>query len=104
MITMSALMAIAVPIAGCGIVMADDLKDGISKFTDESVAKDDELGEKDPNLSYIMLKAKAKGSSDGVVTDGANMNSVVVGPGSSVKGPIIIIDQSKGPKTQVVDN
>ncbi len=33
---------------------------------------------------------------------GGNMNSVVMGPGSNIKGDIIIIDQSKGDKTQVV--
>ena len=31
------------------------------------------------------------------------MNSVVMGPGSNIKGDIIIIDESKGPKTIVTD-
>ena len=31
----------------------------------------------------------------------ANLNSVILGAGSKVKGDIIIIDQSKGPKTNV---
>jgi len=35
-------------------------------------------------------------------TGDGNMNSVVMGAGSNVKGDIYIIDQSKGDKTQVV--
>jgi len=57
-----------------------------------------------------VLKAKSKaslGNDPGKKTGGssssgdANMNSVVMGAGSNVRGDIIIIDQSKGSKTNV---
>ncbi len=41
--------------------------------------------------------AKGKDSGD------ANMNSVVMGAGSNIKGDVYIIDQSRGPKTNVAD-
>jgi hypothetical protein len=89
-----------------------DLDDGISKYTDEGVEKYDELGKADPNIKFIVLNAKSKAQvikgnkdKDGATgkTGGANMNSVVLGAGSKVKGDIYIIDQSKGPKTNVAD-
>lgn len=93
---------------------ASDLDDGISKPLDDSISKDDELGQKDRNISYIKLKAKSdaavrsqkgtdKGDSAGNKPGSGNMNSVVLGPGGNVRGDIIIIDQSRGDKTQVVD-
>ncbi|MEA2085344.1 MAG: hypothetical protein U9O82_14115 [Thermodesulfobacteriota bacterium] len=89
---------------------AGDLDDGISKFTDESIEKDYDLGNPDKNIKFIIMKAKsqaAMGEKKGDdATQGAtgsgNMNSVVLGPGSNIKGDIIILDQSKGDKTQVV--
>lgn len=97
-----------------GISIASDLDDGISKPLDDSIAKDDELGQKDRNISYIKLKAKSdaavrsqkgtdQGGSAGKKPASGNMNSVVLGPGGNVRGDIIIIDQSRGDKTQVVD-
>jgi len=92
-----------------GIALADDLDDGISKFTDDGVSKYDELGKSDQNIKFIVMNAKSKaamlkGNKDKQGQQGsgdANMNSVVLGAGSKVKGDIIIIDQSKGPKTNV---
>ena len=89
---------------------ADDLEDGISKPTDDAIAAADTIGQPDKNIKYIIVKAKSK-ASGGKSKDGAgsagsgdgNMNSVVVGPGSNIKGDVIIIDQSKGEKTQVVE-
>jgi hypothetical protein len=78
----------------------DDLEDKISKATDESIDKDDELGQKDHNIKFLKMKAKS-GKSSGTVqgkSGDANMNSVVMGAGSNVRGDIIIIDESKGDK------
>lgn len=93
--------------------LAGDLDDGISKFTDGSISKEDELGQIDHNIKFIKMNAKSKAamSTNGVVSQGGvvgpggsgNMNSVIVGPGSNFRGDIIIIDESKGDKTQVVD-
>ena len=89
---------------------AGDLDDGISKYTDDSIAKWDEMGKADKNIKFIVLNAKSKatlGNEPGKKTGGtgktgdANMNSVVMGPGSNVRGDIIIIDQSKGSKTNI---
>lgn len=93
-----AVVVIAVCLLGSGVCLADDLDDGIGKYTDESIDKDDELGQKDINQRFIMLKAKQKGSMGG--SGGGNMNSVV--SYGDIKGDVIIIDQSKGDKTQVV--
>jgi len=93
-----------------GIALADDLDDGISKFTDDGVSKYDELGKSDQNIKFIVMNAKSKaamlkGNKDKQGQQGssgdANLNSVILGAGSKVKGDIIIIDQSKGPKTNV---
>lgn len=89
---------------------AGDLDDGISKFTDESISKDDDLGNPEKNIKFIVMKAKsqaamgAKKGDDATqgATGSGNMNSVILGPGSNIKGDIIIIDESKGDKTQVV--
>jgi hypothetical protein len=92
------------------MAQASDLDDGISKFTDDGIEKDDEMGKPDINIKFIVMNAKAKamtkkGDKDKVGDDsgGANMNSVVLGAGSKVKGDIYIIDQSKGPKTNISD-
>lgn len=97
------------------ISWASDLDDGISKHLDDTISKDDELGQKDRNINFIKLKAKSdaavrskkgtdKGNSAGSTPGSGNMNSVVLGPGGNVRGDIIIIDESRGDKTQVVDH
>lgn len=93
------------------VSFASDLDDGISKYKDDSIAKYDSLGKKDQNIKYLILKATAKAKSqandkteEGKKKSGdANMNSVVLGAGSKVKGDIFIIDRSKGPKTNIAD-
>ena len=81
---------------------ASDLDDGISKYTDDSVAADDELGKPGKNIKYIIEKSKSqakvsekksgKGSTKtGKTTGDTNENSVVMGAGSNVHGDIIII-------------
>jgi hypothetical protein len=103
------------PLLGAALIVtsaavADDLDDGISKQTDDAVSGYDELGSKDRNIKFIKMNAKSqakvRSNKDGQVagaSGGANMNSVVMGPGSNIKGDIIIIDESKGPKTIVAD-
>ncbi|TAL26724.1 MAG: hypothetical protein EPN94_02635 [Nitrospirae bacterium] len=102
---------------------ADDLDDNIGAYTDGSIQADNTMGEPAPNIKFIKMNAKsktkvrqkaeekkAKESADEKTSgkskksDGsANMNSVVMGAGANIKGDIIIIDESKGSKTQVVD-
>ncbi len=89
---------------------SSDLDDGISKFTDDGIEKYDEMGKPDQNIKFIVMNAKSKasvkkGDKDkvGSTSGDANMNSVVLGAGSKVKGDIYIIDQSKGPKTNISD-
>ena len=105
------------PLLGAGLIMgsvalADDLDDGISKHTDDTVSGYDELGSKDRNIKFIKMNAKSQAkvrskkgdqAMTGSSKDGANMNSVVMGAGSNIKGDIIIIDESKGDKTIVAD-
>lgn len=99
-----------------GAVLADDLDDGISKATDDAISKDDELGNADKNINFIKLNAKSQAkvrSKDGTGgvdqqgvqkgAQGGNMNSAVIGAGSNIRGDIIIIDESKGDKTQIVE-
>ncbi len=90
--------------------ICSDLDDGISSYREDSVTKYDDLGKKDWNITYIKMNAKSramvnKKSGKKVVSTGKNqnasMNSVVMGPGSTVKGDVIIIDESKGDKTLV---
>ena len=97
-----------------GMVLGDDLDDGISTYTDDSIRKWDNLGKKDRNVTYIKMNAKSRAlvqqksgtgiqGSSGSGAGSANMNSVVMGAGSTVRGDIIIIDDSKGDKTLVSD-
>jgi len=84
-----------------------DLDDKISQYTDESVDADDQMGNDDPNINFIVLDAmsKAKAKMGKIDKEGkgktssnndesnfssgsgssSNVNSVVVGPGSQVK-------------------
>lgn len=94
-------------------VFAGDLDDGISKYTDDGMASWDDLGKSDKNIKFIVLNAKSKATlgnngknkvDDASKKSGdANMNSVVMGAGTNVHGDIIIIDQSKGSKTNIAD-
>ena len=101
--------------------IAGDLDDKIGKYTDDDIQSDHEMGEFNPNIKFKKMDAKSKAkvrqkkgdqskdnsssskSGSGKTDASGNMNSVVLGPGGSVKGDIIIIDESKGSKTQIVD-
>ena len=94
----------------CFNATASDLDDGISKATDDNISKWDDLGKADKNINFIILKQKSKaamaekrGEVVGSGSGDANMNSVVMGAGSNIRGDIIIIDQSKGDKTNIAD-
>ena len=96
-----------------GTSIADDLDDGISKHTDDSISSYDDLGKPDRNINFLKLNAKShaevqkegSGSTDqgSKQTGSGNMNSVVMGAGGTIRGDIYIIDESKGDKTVVVD-
>lgn len=109
-ISMVFWVSVAVPCT----VFSGDLDDGISTYTDDSINKWDELGQKDRNVTFIKMNAKSKANvmkksgegiagSSGTGSGSANMNSVVMGAGTEVKGDIIIIDDSSGDKTLVSD-
>jgi hypothetical protein len=81
--------------------------DGMS-ISGESLYERDKV-DPDINIQYIIMKAKAqsrqKGMPDGATVSSdqdGNINSVIVDPGANISGDIIIIDQSKGNKTNVV--
>ena len=103
------LIALFLSAAIASWVTAGDLDDGISKFTDDGIGKYDEMGKAGKNITFIVMNAQSKADmlKDGKDKTGsdeggdANMNSVVLGAGSLVKGDIYIIDKSKGPKTNV---
>lgn len=103
-----------------GFACASDLDDNISKPYDESIERDDELGQKDRNISFIKRNALSKadvatksatqgtqsvrggGSAPSSGPSTGNMNSVVLGIGGTVRGDIVIIDQSRGDRNQVI--
>lgn len=93
------------------VCFADDFDDNISKYTDDSISKSDQVFQNDKNISFIKMKAKGAASSGGgskaSVTDtaaatGGNINSVLVGAGSKIRD-IYIIDEGHGKKTVVTD-
>ncbi|MEA3464608.1 MAG: hypothetical protein U9R29_01095 [Thermodesulfobacteriota bacterium] len=104
-------LTIALIVVSAGI--CSDLDDGISKFTDDNISKWDDLGKNNVNVKFIKLKARSQAdvrSKRGKNVDaaqggsgGANMNSVVLGAGGTIRGDIIIIDDSRGDKTQIVE-
>ncbi len=95
-----------------------DFDDGIAKYKDDPITEYDELGKKDRNISYIKARARSKArvqtkaatrqnrelltKGDGsAVSNGTGINSVLIGPGGTVHGDIIIIDESHGDKTSI---
>lgn len=87
----------------------DDLEDDISKYTDESISSEEELGKSDTNVNFVVQEALAKskkrnkdkdskdpkakdskGSKSGGNSQGGdkNDNSIVFGAGSQVRGPV----------------
>jgi len=109
------IMIMFVSLISSGSVFCGDLDDGIP--ADDNVSSYDELGNPEQNINFIKMNAKsnakrkqklvekglAEDDGSGKGKGGGAMNSVVMGPGSNVKGDIIIIDESKGDKTQVVE-
>ncbi len=77
------------------IADAGDLDDRISKYTDDGIAKYDELGKKSVNINFIIVKAlsqKGQKKKDG----DNNENSVVVEPGANVGDIYNIVLDSPG--------
>ena len=98
---------------GLGMSFGGDLDDGISKYNEDGISSYDNMGSADKNVNYIKLNAKsrakvrAKADPNSALTGqtgGGNMNSVVMGAGSNVRGDIYIIDDSKGSKSIVSGN
>jgi len=107
------IMIMFVSLISSGSVFCGDLDDGIA--VDDNINSYDNLGNPEQNIKFIKLNAKSNAKrrqklvEKGLAEDsssgkgGGAMNSVVMGPGSNVKGDIIIIDESKGDKTQIVE-
>lgn len=89
---------------------ASDFNDGISKFTDEPIAADDKLGDKDTNINYIITYAigKAKAAKHQALratkkelrtnyhdnSGDNNENSIVIEPGSKIDKVInVVVEQ-----------
>lgn len=98
-------------IAPVFVCNADDMDDGISKYTDDPISKSDQTFQSEKNISFIKMKAKAAASggggskasaSDTAAATGGNINSVLVGAGSKIRD-IYIIDEGHGRKTVVTD-
>lgn len=85
------ICVITLSFLSAGICLGSDLDDGISKYTDESITKDDDLGKADKNLKFIVLDAIMKAREQGT-TDGQdqNTNSIVIGAGANLAGTTII--------------
>lgn len=81
-------------LSGGDFAYGGDLDDGISKFSDESISGDAEMGKADTNINFIVLESMAEakkrqksGDENANFNDGSgdnNQNSVVVGSGSQV--------------------
>ncbi len=77
-----------------GICMGGDLDDKISKYTDDTVSKADELGKPDKNINFIILDAIMKAKTKGGMgkSDGdKNINSIVIGPGANLAGATLTV-------------
>jgi len=88
-----AIAAVAL-LSGGNRALGDDLDDNISKYSDESISGDAEMGKADTNINFIVLDALAEakkrqksGDQNANFNDGSgdnNQNSVVVGEGAQV--------------------
>lgn len=93
------------------VCYGNDLDDGIP--IDDQPMSDFDNVNRDVNITFIKMRAKSQAKvTAGEVNDGetivskdptGSINSVISGPGSTFRGDVIIIDQSKGDKTVVVD-
>lgn len=83
---------------------ADDWKDGIAEFSDEPISADGNMGDKAPNINFIVVGAMAKAkigmknldkkSVTNLSKPGdKNENSIVVAPGSRVDKVINVVVQ-----------
>lgn len=56
------MIALSCLVFFANVAISDDLNDGISKYTEEGIGKDDEVFEKDINIKYLKMKAAGKSS------------------------------------------
>ena len=105
-------LLVLLTVFGISSAFCGDLDDGISKFTDDNITKWDDLGKKERNVTFIKLNARSQASvrskggtsADGSTSGGINnMNSVILGAGGTIRGDVIIIDDSSGDKTQIAE-
>ncbi len=83
------------------LVLGGDLDDGISKYKDDSISANDQVGKTDTNINFIILESMAEaqkrqkaGDKNANFNDGSgdnNENSVVVESGAQVDKVINII-------------
>jgi hypothetical protein len=74
--------------------MGGDLDDKISKYTDDTVSKADELGKPEKNINFIILDAIMKAKTKGGMgkSDGdKNINSIVIEPGANLAGATLVV-------------
>ncbi len=99
------IVAALIVVTADKICLGDDFDDGIP--IDEKVS--DTMKGPDRNIKFIIKNAKRKANRNsskdeiGSNSNSGAVNSVIMGPGSDVSGDIIIIDDSKGDTTVVVD-
>jgi hypothetical protein len=93
------------------VCYGNDLDDGIP-INDMPVSQFDNL-DRDVNITFIKMRAKSQAKINGgevnaeeaIVSKNptGSIDSVVFGAGSTIRGNIYIIDESKGSKTLIVD-
>lgn len=83
-------------------VLAGDLDDGISTFTEEPISADDEALKADKNINFVVQQAKTKAQKKNDKNtnfkDGGgdqNQNSIVVGAGAQTGDIINVIIEKK---------
>lgn len=71
----------------------NDLDDKISKYTDDPIYKDDELGKAIPNVRYIILDAMSKAKK----RDDSTENSIVIHGDANNSTIVNIVNPAKKP-------
>ena len=107
------LLVCSIGIVLCSLIfeslaVAGDLDDGISTYTDESIAADDESLKTDKNISFIIQQAQAQAEMASKNKDkdsnlknfknkkgDNNQNSIVVGPGAKTGNITNVIIEKK---------
>ncbi len=99
------VLALSCHAAKKGNMDSGDIDDGIP--IDDDISQYDNLKKIDENVSFMVLNQWARSQTtlpkrDDIIDEGdASINSVRLGPGSTVHGDIIIIDNSRGDTTAI---